>query len=106
MRAFYLIMCVIGTVFPWIFFAGFFTEHGFDIPFFVRSLFATGPAAGFSVDVMLSIGIFWLWSFLDARESSIRFWWLVLPAGCFVGLSLALPLYFYLRTGARLKSAP
>ena len=101
MRTFYLVMGVIGTVVPWAFFGTFFAGHGIDIPLFARSLFANGPAAGFSADVMLSIGVFWVWSFLDARETGTRPWWVVLPAGCFVGLSLALPLYLYLRAGAR-----
>lgn len=98
MGNFYLAMCVIGTVLPWTFFGAFFISHGFDIPLFVRSLFANGPAAGFSTDVVLSIVVFWVWSFLDARETGTRSWWIMLPAGCLVGLSLALPLYPYLRS--------
>lgn len=101
MRLFYLAMCVIGTVVPWAFFGGFFAAHGLDLPLFLRSVFANGPAAGFSADVMLSIGVFWVWSFIDARETGTQPWWVVLPAGCFVGLSLALPLYLYLRTKAQ-----
>jgi hypothetical protein len=50
------------------------------------------------VDLLLSIKIFWFWSFFDARERGIKRWWLVLLAASFVGLSLALPLY--LREGA------
>jgi hypothetical protein len=33
----------------------------------------------------------------DARRLGVRRWWLVLPAAFLVGLSLALPLYLYLR---------
>lgn len=99
LRAFYLIMCVIGTVIPWAFFGSFFAANGFDVPLFVRGLFANGAAGGFSADVMISIAVFWVWSFHDSRQKGLRQWWLVLPAGSLVGLSLALPLYLYLRAG-------
>lgn len=97
LRRFYLVMSVLGAVVPWIFFASFFAENGYDIPLFVSGLFSNGAAGGFSTDVMISIGVFWVWSRIDAQQHSVRNWWLVLPAGALVGLSLALPLYLYFR---------
>lgn len=97
LRNFYIAMAVVGTVVPWIFFGSFFAAAGLDLPAFVGGLFANGAAAGFSIDVLLSILVFWVWSFTDARRHAIRNWWLVVPAGCLVGLSLALPLYLALR---------
>ena len=70
------------------------------MPLFVRSLFANGAAGGFSADVLISIVVFWVWAYADAQQNNIRRWWLVLPAGLTVGLSLALPLYLYLRHDA------
>ena len=96
-KNFYLATAVIGTVVPWLFFGSFFSSHGPDIPLFLQSLFANGAAGGFSADVLISIFIFWVWSWRDAAEHSVARWWLVLPTSFFVGLSLALPLYFYLR---------
>jgi hypothetical protein len=98
LRAFYLFICVIGTVIPWAFFGSFFATNGLDVPMFVRGLFANGAAGGFSADVLISIAVFWVWSFHDSRQIGLRQWWLVLPAGSLVGMSLALPLYLYLRT--------
>lgn len=100
MKIFYLIMAVIGTVIPWIFFGSFFALNGFDILIFVESLFVNGAAGGFSVDVMLSILVFWVWAWGDAKREAVDRWWIIVPAGCLVGLSLALPLYMYLREGA------
>lgn len=97
MKAFYLVMMVVGTVVPWLFFGSFFAANGFDLVAFVSGLFANGAAGGFSTDILISFFVFWVWSFFDARKNDIPNWWLVLPAGCFVGLSLALPLYLYLR---------
>ncbi|MDP0396554.1 DUF2834 domain-containing protein [Tsukamurella strandjordii] len=97
MRSFYLAMAVIGTVVPWLFFGGFFADSGLDLPGFARGLFATAPAGGFTADVLISIAVFLVWSWTDARRHGVGRWWLTLPATCLVGLSLALPLYLYLR---------
>jgi hypothetical protein len=96
-KTFYLIAAIVGTIVPWLFFANFFTTQGIDIPLFVRSLFVNGAAGGFSADVLISILVFWVWSYRDARQHNISRWWVVLPATLTVGLSLALPLYLYLR---------
>lgn len=97
MRLFYLVMMLVGTAVPWAFFGTFFLRSGLDLPGFVSELFATGPAAGFTADVLLSIVVFLVWSSTDAQRVGVRRWWLVIPATCLVGLSLALPLYLYLR---------
>lgn len=99
-KTFYLAMAIVGTVIPWLFFGSFFTQHGPDIPLFLQSLFANGAAGGFSADVLITIVIFWVWSWRDAARHGIARWWLVLPGSFFVGLSLALPLYLYLREQA------
>ncbi|GAB4511537.1 MAG: hypothetical protein OHK0046_09750 [Anaerolineae bacterium] len=100
LKRLYLVFAVIGTVIPWLFFADFFRTEGFDISLFVSSLFENGAAGGFSADVLLSIIVFWIWSYQDAQRHNIRNWWWVLPTSFTVGLSLALPLYLYLREDA------
>ena len=96
-RTFYLAAAIVGTVIPWLFFGAFFNAHGPDLPLFLRSLFANDPAGGFSADVLISLPVFWAWSWRDAKKRSVAGWWLVPPASFCVGLSLALPLYLYLR---------
>ena len=98
LRSFYLAAAVVGSLVPWIFFGSFFATQGLNVPLFVRSLFANPAAGGFSSDVLISIVVFWVWSFDDSHRGDIRGWWLVVPAGLCVGLSLALPLYLYLRS--------
>lgn len=97
MRNFYLATAVVGTVVPWALFLSFFRQHGLDVPLFLQSLFVNGAAGGFSADVLISILVFWVWSWRDASKHRVTNWWLVIPSGCLVGLSLALPLYLYLR---------
>lgn len=93
----YLVLALLGTVIPWLFFAAFFSSEGADFPLFFRSLFANGAAGGFSADVLVSILVFWIWSYYDAKKHKVRYWWTVLPTSFCVGLSLALPLYLFFR---------
>lgn len=90
-KNFYLAMALLGTVIPWFFFGSFFAGAGFDVPLFVQSVIGNKPAAGFTAVVL------WVWSYTDARQKGVRYWWVVLPATCLVGVSLSLPLYLYLR---------
>ncbi len=93
----YLSLAVIGTVVPWYFFQSYFLQHGLDGELFIRLLFANGAAGGFSADVLISIVVFLYWVWSDAKEQGVKRWWLVVPALFAVGLSLAMPLYLYLR---------
>ena len=97
LRPFYIVSAILGTVIPWIFFAQYFAREGFNLWAIIQNLFANGAAGGFSADVLISIIVFLVWSFSDAKKHTIRNWWLVLPASFTVGLSLALPLYLILR---------
>ncbi|NVK33227.1 MAG: DUF2834 domain-containing protein [Rhodobacteraceae bacterium] len=101
MKTLYATAAIAGTLVPWVFFGGFFANHGVNVPLFLQSLFANGPASGFSADVLISIAVFWIWAYGDAKEEKINTWWLIFPAGLCVGLSLALPLYLYLREANR-----
>ena len=61
LRNFYLIMSVAGTVIPWAFFASFFASHGPNLPFFIAFIRERGGRR-LSIDVMISIAVFWIWS--------------------------------------------
>lgn len=96
-RSFYLCCAIVGTIVPWWFFASFFRTHGPNARLFAEYLFANEASAGFSIDVLISILVFWVWSFADARKLRLQAWWLVPVSSLCVGLSLSLPLYLYLR---------
>ena len=80
-----------------VFFCPLFFTEGVNLSLFLQSLFSNGAAGGFSADVLISLLVFWIWSYHDAKKLRVKNWWLVLPAGFGVGLSLALPLYLYWR---------
>lgn len=93
----YLVFAVLGTLIPWYFFGSFILAEGINLPLFIQSLFVNGPAGGFSADVLISATTFLIWSYSDAKQQQVTRWWILLPATFLVGLSLALPLYLYLR---------
>jgi hypothetical protein len=97
LKPLYLIACIAGTVMPWYFFSLFFAQEGFDVIALFRNFFGNDAASGAMWDLLVSILIFWVWSFFDARTRGVKHWWIVLPATALVGLSLAMPLYLYWR---------
>lgn len=94
---FYFIAAVLGTLVPWAFFADYFYSNGFAPMAFLGALFVNGAAGGFSADTLISILVFWVWATRNARRHGVKYYWFIYPVGCFVGLSIALPLYLYLR---------
>lgn len=97
LQRFLLVMCLLGTVWPWTYFLPFFAQAGFDLSGFGASLGANLVTKGLTVDISLSIVTFWVWSFVDARQQLVGKWWLIPVATLCIGLSLALPLYLFLR---------
>ena len=99
MKHIYLVLCLIGTVWPWVHFGPFFAANGIDFPLFISQMTINPVTKGLTVDICLSILAFWLWSFMDARRQGITLWWLIPLSTICVGLSLALPLYLLLKEG-------
>lgn len=97
MKKFYVILMVVGTILPWIFFGQFFGKEGVSFSLFAQALFANGAAGGATTDLLLSSLVFWGWSYQDAQKKQINHWWLVLPMTLSIGLCLALPYYLWRR---------
>ncbi|MCB9451360.1 MAG: DUF2834 domain-containing protein [Anaerolineaceae bacterium] len=100
MKRFYLVAATVGTIIPWLFFGQFINAEGVNLSLFLASLPVNSVTRGATADLLISILIFWVWAYTDARKRGIRYWWLTIVAGFTVGLSLALPLYLYMREDA------
>ena len=97
MRQFYLWAAIIGTILPWISFGPFLADNGLN-PFRILSaLYVNGASAGLSTDFFITVFVFWVFVIVDARREGIRNYWPLLPAALFIGLSMAIPSYLYLR---------
>ncbi len=99
MRNFYLVMAVAGTVVPYVFFIDFMQQHGMSLGGFVTGLFANGAAGGFSSDLLISSFVFWGFLSQDGPRQGVGRLWLYVVLNLAIGLSCALPLYLYVRSG-------
>jgi hypothetical protein len=92
MKNVYLLLAVIGAIVPYIFFVGFFAEHGVDLMAFIPALFVNGAAGGFTADLLITSVVFWLYV-LNRQAGPAP--WLYIVLNLTIGLSCALPAYLY-----------
>jgi hypothetical protein len=105
MRWLYLAGAVLGTVLPYAFFVPFVLEHGLKLSLLVEQLFANRIAAFFGMDVIVSALVLWVFVIAEGRRLGMRHLWVYFVCTLTVGVSLALPLFLYLRAG-RLQQEP
>jgi hypothetical protein len=96
MKNVYLVLTIVGTIVPYVFFIEHFSVSGFGVPTLLASAFANGSAGGFAADVLISSAVFWV--YLGSRKVPNR--WIYMLLNVAVGLSCALPLYLYMTTRA------
>lgn len=97
LKHFYLILMVIGFVVPYYFFISFLMAHGLDPRELVRQLFSTYISTFFAVDLIIASIVFIVYLRREALRCSMENWWVYLVPLFTVGLSLALPLFLYVR---------
>ena len=97
-RHLYVVFCLLGLVLPYSQFIPWIIEHHtLNISMFMHDLFANRIAAFFALDVIVSAIV--LLSFIqnEGRRLRMRLLWLPMLGTVFVGVSLGLPLFLYLR---------
>jgi hypothetical protein len=90
-------LCVIGAVLPYTQFVPFVMEHGLNLRILMQDLFATRASSFFALDVLVSSLVLVAFIRVDGRRVAIKHRWVPIVALLTVGVSLALPLYLYLR---------
>ena len=93
----YVILCVLGTVVPYSQFIPFLQEHGLRLGLIVKELFANHISAFFGLDVIVSSVVVWIFVGVEGRRIGVPRLWLPRAAILTVGVSLALPLFLYMR---------
>lgn len=96
MKMFFLACTILGTVIPYAFFLDYFADEGIVITSFVAALFANGAAGGFTADLLVSSFAFWGYLFWRQADRI----WLFILLNLTIGLSCALPLYFYFKAAS------
>ena len=97
----YLGLCLIGTVLPYSQLIPFLREHGFDGGAFIDQLFATRIAGFFGWDVIISSIVLWVMVAVEGRRADLGHRLVPIVATLAVGVSLALPLFLYMREARR-----
>jgi len=98
----YLGLCVLGVVLPYWQFLPWAAQNGLNLPFFAQQLFANRIGAFFGMDVLVSAVALLFFVRFESSRFRIPGRWLPLLA---VGVSLALPLFLYLRERALEQSS-
>lgn len=96
-RTLYLLLCVVGTILPYLFFVQFLREHGLDFRLFFKQLFANSISGNFGMDVIVSSICLWIFVYFEGRRLRVKHLWAPLVGNLLVGVSLGLPLFLYLR---------
>ena len=96
-KTLYLVLCILGLLLPYAEFIPWALQHGLNLPFFVRELFANRIGAFFGMDVLASAAALISFTRIEGKRVGIRHRWLVILAVLTVGVSLGLPLFLYMR---------
>jgi hypothetical protein len=93
----YLALCFVGALLPYWQFVPWVMHHGLNLPVFVHELFANRIGAFFGMDVLVSAVVLIVFMRIETARLNIRRRWLPLLALVTVGVSLALPMFLYMR---------
>ena len=96
-KTIYLVLCVLGALLPYWQFLPWVVAHGLNIPLFVRRLFVNRISAFFGMDVLVSAVVLIAFMRVESTRIQIRRRWLPILAVMLVGVSLALPMFLYMR---------
>ena len=93
----YLLLCVLGALWPYQQFIEFVLDNGLDFRLFHDELFGSHASAFFTLDVVVSSIVLWVFVFTEGRRLRMRHLWAPIAANLLVGVSLGLPLFLYMR---------
>jgi predicted membrane protein len=93
----YLLLCLIGTILPYLFLAPFLREHGLDLRLIGEQLFANQISSFFGMDVIVTTVCLWIFVYFEGRKLRVKHLWAPVLASLTVGVSLGLPLFLLLR---------
>lgn len=96
-KTLYFLLCILGVLVPYWQFLPWALQHGLNLSLFVHELFANRIGAFFGMDVVVSAVVLLIFARIESRRTGIRHRWLIPLAVLTAGVSLALPLFLYLR---------
>ena len=97
LKTIYLGLCVLGVVLPYWQFVPWVMANGLNLPLMVQQLFANRISGFFGMDVLVSSLVLLVFMRSESKRLRVRGRWFPVLALLTVGVSLALPLFLYLR---------
>lgn len=100
MKAFFLLMAVLGAVIPWVFNVMALQEIGAGYTpaaFFLQGFEGSAMLGSLSADFWLGSTASLVWMVAEARRIGLRHWWILIVITFAIAWACALPLFFYLR---------
>lgn len=97
LKTLYLLLCVLGSVLPYWQFIPWVAANGLHLSMFFPELFANRISAFFGMDVFVSAAVLLTFMRVESRRLGIPKPWLPVLALLAVGVSLAMPMFLYMR---------
>jgi hypothetical protein len=97
LRTIYLILCFVGVVLTYGEFVPWVAQNGLNMSLFFHQLFANRISAFFGMDVFVSAVVLVVFMRNESSRLGIGTRWLPILALLSVGVSLALPMFLYMR---------
>jgi lipid-A-disaccharide synthase-like uncharacterized protein len=97
LKTVYLLLCFAGLLLPYWQFIPWMAENGLHVRFFMQQLFANRVSGFFAMDVLVSAVVLVVFMRSEGDRVSVPGRWFCLLTLLIVGVSLALPLFLYMR---------
>jgi|SRR5580700_10665297 hypothetical protein len=97
LKTIYLVLCFLGVALTYWQFVPWVAQNGLNMSLFFHQLFANRISAFFGMDVFVSAAALLVFMRTEGSRLDIPRRWLPVTALILVGVSLALPLFLYLR---------
>jgi hypothetical protein len=97
LKTVYFGLCILGFVLPYWQFVPWVAANGLHLPLFFQQLFVNRISGFFGMDVFVSSLVLVIFMRAESSRLEMRGRWLPVLAALTVGVSLALPLFLYMR---------
>jgi hypothetical protein len=97
MQWLYLLLAILGAIFPVSYLVPFLLTHGFDLPELFRELFQNNISSAFGLDVVISALVLFVFVFSEGRRLQMKHLWAYVLCTLPVGVSFGLPLFLFFR---------
>jgi hypothetical protein len=97
MQLIYLILAILGFIFPYSQFIPFVIDHGLDLRLFWLQSFINQASSAYTLDLFVSSVVFWFFLFQEGTRLKMQYLWIYVVLNLTIGLSFALPLFLWKR---------